>query len=950
MSTTYRQAARCALSLSPAAEDWDDVTDSPAPASWLLRGLAGVAIVVALFAVSRQNYVLFHCLIELFCIAVAWSVFLLVWNSRSYMGSDAFASLAIGYLFVGAIDLVHTLAYKGMGVLQAGQTADLATQLWICGRGMESWSLLAFPILLVRRVPLKAIFSGYVVVTVLLLGAALGGWFFPECYVEGEGLTAFKRVSEYVICLTLVLAAVLLYRHRTELARSVFVPLFAAILVSIVTELVFTLYVSVYDAVNFLGHCLKFVSYYLVYVALIQMGLTKPHALLFRKLTQKEAAIASSEQRWRSLAESSPDFILTLDSSFQITYANGASPGKTAQQLLGTSILDHLPPEERRGVRAKLQSVVATHQPARYDTTYYSSASGVIYYESLVVPHIHDGRLAELLMVSRDVTQRRRREELLAVRFRLKDLASSCTIDQLVQEFLREARRLTFSQNCWYQLLDDDPAAPGLQNWSRYSLCGSDDISKERVAVGTLEQGVESECLCQRRPVVHNELEDAESRPRASLERSRLARELAAPVVRRGNVVAILYVEGKQSEYDQEDVVAINCLSESAWDLIEHKRDEARLSDNQRFMRSILDSMSDHIVVLDRSGTIVDVNQAWEQFGAGNGADPPSGSWLGVDYLDSCRFASLKSDDAADKCLKQLPSVLDGTSPGFGLIYPCHSPDKQRWFYMQTRPLCHSAGGAVVVHTDVTEQTLAESKLRLAERLRSEAEQLAERGRLAVRLAHEINNPLAGIKNSYRLIRDAVSKDHPDYDLVSLIDSEIDRIASIVRQLYSFCSPKDDASRKIVLSKSIGETKIMLEPLCRRYGVAIESVRTDPELTIHFSDGSLRQILYNLVANAIEASLAGTVVEIDAQADPCGGVVIECRDRGCGIPADVMAQVFEPYFTTKEDLTSGIGLGLGLSIVQSIVKANGGDIIVDSKAGVGTVIRVVLPCSRNSKD
>ena len=118
--------------------------------SFMITGFC-VALLLGLFVVSQYNYLLFHTVAELFSIAVAWGVFLLVWNIRPYMRNDALFFLGISYLFIGFFDLLHTLAYKGMGVFELTNEPDLAIQLWISARGIETLALFLFPLFLGRR-------------------------------------------------------------------------------------------------------------------------------------------------------------------------------------------------------------------------------------------------------------------------------------------------------------------------------------------------------------------------------------------------------------------------------------------------------------------------------------------------------------------------------------------------------------------------------------------------------------------------------------------------------------------------------------------------------------------------------------------------------------------------------------------------------------------------------
>ena len=170
-----------------------------------LRARAAVimAILLVLFVLSQYNYLFFHSVAELFAIAVGWGVFMLVWSARRFVRSEALVFLGTAYLFIGLIDLVHTLAYKGMGVFPAHLDANPATQLWIAARAMESLSLLVFAVFLDKALnPFRALFC-FAAITAVILAAVFVWPVFPACYVTGSGLTPFKKISEYVICLIL---------------------------------------------------------------------------------------------------------------------------------------------------------------------------------------------------------------------------------------------------------------------------------------------------------------------------------------------------------------------------------------------------------------------------------------------------------------------------------------------------------------------------------------------------------------------------------------------------------------------------------------------------------------------------------------------------------------------------------------------------------------------------
>jgi signal transduction histidine kinase len=253
----------------------------------LLVSAAGVSI-AALYLLSRLNYLLFHSSVEVFSIVIAFAIFAIAWNSRRIMDSNYLLFIGIACLFVGGVDLLHTLAYSGMGVFPE-HGANLATQLWIATRYMLSFSLFAALFFANRKFRPSLVIAGYAVVTALLFGSIFYWGNFPQAFVDGVGLTPFKVASEYVISFILLCAIGLLIRKRSEFSGDVVKLMVAAMAVAIAAEMAFTLYSDVYGVANVIGHLLTLVSFYLIYKALIEKGLAKPYDLLFRNLKQKEA-------------------------------------------------------------------------------------------------------------------------------------------------------------------------------------------------------------------------------------------------------------------------------------------------------------------------------------------------------------------------------------------------------------------------------------------------------------------------------------------------------------------------------------------------------------------------------------------------------------------------------------------------------------------------------------
>ncbi|HOT04309.1 MAG TPA: MASE3 domain-containing protein [Methanolinea sp.] len=262
--------------------------------------VAGMAAVLAFLAISSTyNYLFFHSIVEIFTLVISFSIFILVWNGREYIDDAFFLVIGVGFLFSGGIDLLHTLAYKGMGVFSFGG-ADLPTQLWIAARYLQASSLLAAPLLSGRNVRLPQVFAAFGAVFVMLLAAIFSG-VFPHCFIEGQGLTPFKIYSEYAISAMLIVSIVLLYRIRERFEPDVLACLMLANAFTIGAEISFTTYVSVYGFANMLGHLLRLVAVYLWYLAFLSIGQKRPFDLLWRDLKKKEETLEKSEEKYRRL-------------------------------------------------------------------------------------------------------------------------------------------------------------------------------------------------------------------------------------------------------------------------------------------------------------------------------------------------------------------------------------------------------------------------------------------------------------------------------------------------------------------------------------------------------------------------------------------------------------------------------------------------------------------------
>jgi len=228
-------------------------------------------------------------------------------------------------------------------------------------------------------------------------------------------------------------------------------------------------------------------------------------------------------------------------------------------------------------------------------------------------------------------------------------------------------------------------------------------------------------------------------------------------------------------------------------------------------------------------------------------------------------------------------------------------------------------------------------------------EKMASLGKLAAVVAHEINNPLAGIRTYARLLRRqfaAGAAAPPTHEqaaetdrILQVVDSEAGRCGDIVRNLLAFSRQSGARFAQEDLAPVVERCRMLVKHQAEMLGVTLET-RVAPDLPKVVCDAAqVQQVILALAMNALEATPSDGRVSIEAAPDG-DGVRLAVADTGWGIPKEHLDRIFEPFFTTKE---AGKGVGLGLAVVYGIVNGHHGTIDVESEPGRGTTFTVRLP-------
>jgi two-component system sensor histidine kinase AtoS len=234
---------------------------------------------------------------------------------------------------------------------------------------------------------------------------------------------------------------------------------------------------------------------------------------------------------------------------------------------------------------------------------------------------------------------------------------------------------------------------------------------------------------------------------------------------------------------------------------------------------------------------------------------------------------------------------------------------------------------------DITERKQAEKEL-----LR--ANQMAVAGQMAVGLAHEIKNPLAGIKASIEVLSDDLSLKSGDKDIFDRVIKEILRMELLLRNLLNYARPPQPQFDLVDLNRLLEHSIKNVEVAAAK--MADKKITFEPQFTeglqqteVDFSQ--LQQVFLNIFLNAVDALPENGQIIIRTGALDAG-VKLEIEDNGCGIPEATLENIFNPFFTTKSK-----GTGLGLSICRRLIEQHGGTIAVESNLGKGTKFTIILP-------
>jgi len=343
--------------------------------------------------------------------------------------------------------------------------------------------------------------------------------------------------------------------------------------------------------------------------------------------------------------------------------------------------------------------------------------------------------------------------------------------------------------------------------------------------------------------------------------------------------------------------------------------------DTYEFSIKTLDTLTEQITVIDKIGNIVYVNKGWINFSENNDGIIDSDKWNNTNYLDVSDNTAAMGDAFGIEASKGIRSVISGEKEVFYLEYPCHSPNEERWFMMRVTSFKFSTDSYYVLsHQNITERKLAEKELEKSyielkntQNIMIAQSRQATIGEITSMLAHQWRQPLATISAiTTTLSLDIMMDNYQKTFFTQKIESinELSQaLSDTINNFRNFFKPNKEAEIVLINTPVIKALGVIRTSLKSDNIKITEDYTSTEKVNIYTSE--MMQVILNILKNA-QDNFKRKVTRNPQIKISTNNKSISICDNGSGISNDIIDKIYEPYFTTKNEL-NGIGLGLYMS-------------------------------------
>lgn len=416
----------------------------------------------------------------------------------------------------------------------------------------------------------------------------------------------------------------------------------------------------------------------------------------------------------------------------------------------------------------------------------------------------------------------------------------------------------------------------------------------------------------------------------------------------RDDLTGVLILSGTANGSETAPSSAVSDVIEQGLRL---QRETTGILRSYEFVRSILRDVSTGLVAIDPLGRVIFLNAAAEQI-----LGTSVGEAMGADAVRVFRTLVEGENILLEGLTGDLPTMEVWLRRSDGRELPVELR------LSRIRPRDGKVLGVVGTFQDISEMRSLQERLRHRDRL-------ATIGELAAGIAHEIGNPLTGIRGCAQILRDRLPAEDDSQELIRVILEEVDRLHRLSQQVRHYVRPNAPRMQRRSVVPMLERVVALVQPAADEFGIAIHASFAPGTPEIYHDPDQITQVLQNLLTNAVQAMSEGGRLEIDLKPikrpatvrarrsrragdrddEPRPGAEREfvrvcVADTGPGLSAEDQERIFNPFYTTKPD-----GLGLGLSISQTIVGEHSGFLSVVSQVGKGTTFILDLPVDRRAQ-
>jgi len=353
--------------------------------------------------------------------------------------------------------------------------------------------------------------------------------------------------------------------------------------------------------------------------------------------------------------------------------------------------------------------------------------------------------------------------------------------------------------------------------------------------------------------------------------------------------------------------------------LIELARSHRAVYEAREFTRNILNGMVDALFTLDSEGNITSTNESFNRLLGRSKEDI-----IGAHYSDL-----LNGNSKLAALIGEALSVAEPQNRYSGRV---ELADKRRFDVFSSPFIADGAkNGLIVSLIDVTEVERAQEELR-------RRRELAKIGQMTAQVAHEIKNPLGGIKLNLSYLKRKFAADAEAVEIADEIAAGIDRLNLTVSELNQFARQRDLQLQPVDLNKLLDQQLALVADRIQQKRIEIIKDYQEDLPSGMFDPNELGKVFINFLINSIEACELRTAITVSTATDNSNHLVVKIIDEGCGMSEETLEKLFEPFYTTKPT-----GTGLGMAIAKKIIDQHNGSVEVRSAPGVGTEVTVYLP-------